>query len=188
MRCWRTTPSGRRAATPQWLGLSSLVRRWSKRARAKYSKRLALRCVAMFATLSEQCAAVVVSACICCIAKCNKAAGRNQARGMRCDVVMLGILDDTITSSTQVTANAMRYVESQPWPFPRSLMISFTAALDPASTSGSVTDSLSRQARDAAATSGITAVELSTCAFFSCTLAAQHRGCRTMSRFCEHGC
>lgn len=71
-----------------------------------------------------------------------------------------------VMSAVQVSPDALRYVESQPWPFPRSLMIAFRGKIDPCGPNGGPADgsaatlTMSSDARAAAAESGITQQEI----------------------------
>lgn len=73
--------------------------------------------------------------------------------------------------AVQVPAESLRYVESQPWPFPRSLMIAYRGKIESYNPSGETADVAqarvvlqSREAREAAADSGITQQEIQECA------------------------
>ena len=63
---------------------------------------------------------------------------------------------------------ALQYVESQPWPFPQSLMISFTAEVEAQQRSEAhVREGLGAEARQAYSESGLLADELEEYAFNS---------------------
>jgi hypothetical protein len=68
-----------------------------------------------------------------------------------------------------VPPDALRYIESQPWPFPKSLMIAFRGKVDPVQPAGASPDAPPRllltsgEARAAAAESGITQQEIQEC-------------------------
>lgn len=81
----------------------------------------------------------------------------------------------------QLEATQLTYEESQPWPFPSSLMLGFRAEVPPVAQAGGASNGFgtgllaSREAQAAAVDSGITQAELAECAaaYSGCACADQ---------------
>lgn len=70
----------------------------------------------------------------------------------------------------QITKDKLSYIESQPWPFPRSLMVAYRAEVPTGDSGDGSMPELCAAARSAIVDSSISQAELQRCACFMCCM------------------